>query len=93
MAQQLSQVKDLDQLMARLQANPLNRFDAQQLCKAGLFGWTFTDDQQQPVAVTPESIDDMDDDVVIFAATEILRLTRPSLFQAAEETADDRKND
>ncbi len=92
MTQQLSQVRDLDALMAKLQANPLNRFDAQQLCKAGVFGWTFTDDQQQPVAVTPESIDDMDEDVVNFAATEILRLTRPSLFKTPEETADDRKN-
>lgn len=38
------------------------------------------------------AIDDLDDDALTFFATEIMRLTKPSLFETVDEQEADRKN-
>lgn len=67
--------------------DPLNGFDRFTVIKSGLTGWTY------PKPVTPEIIETLDDDAVEFLATEILRLTKPSLFQTVAEQEGAQKND
>lgn len=73
--------------IAAVRADPLNGFDKQTLIKGGLKSWTYTD-----VPVTADAIEDLDADAVDYFATEILRLTKPSLFQTDEEREAAQKN-
>jgi len=88
--------KDLQQLfkgdeaatkekVAEQQKDPLNGFDAYVICQKGIKAWTFVDEAGQSIPVTPETIEDLDEEAVRFFATEIMRLTKPGLFQSEEE--------
>ncbi len=85
--------------------DPLTGFDRFAVVRAGLMGWSYdapiTVDGKTPGAApvvpgTPkpyDPIDDLSDPMVEFIATEIMRRTKPALFQTEEERAAERKND
>lgn len=72
-------------------ADPLAGYDRLSIVKHGIVSWTFTENGK-PKPVTPEAIDDIDDDTLEFLATEIMRLTRPSRFLTPEQQEAARKN-
>ena len=49
------------------------------VCLHGIVSWSMDE------TVTPERIEDLEDEAVQFIATEVLRLTKPTLFQAVEQ--------
>jgi hypothetical protein len=59
-------------------ADPLNGYDRHTLVKAGLVGWDLPD------PVTPEAIEDLDDEALDWFAREVLRRTKPALFEDPE---------
>lgn len=74
-------------------ADPLDGFDRTVLVKAGLKRWSYLEaDGKTPKKVTAEAIDDLDDDAMTFFARAILKLTKPGLFQTAEDAKADQKN-
>ena len=72
--------------------DPLSGYDRIALARAGVKAWSYVDADGKPIAVTPAAIDDLDDEALEFVATEALRLTKPGLFQTAEEQETARKN-
>ena len=58
--------------------DPLNGYDRAVIVEAGLLAWSYGE-------VTPERRADLDDEALEFLAHEILRLTKPALFQTADE--------
>lgn len=56
------------------------------LVRAGLKTWTVD------APLTPETIDDLDGEALNHFATEIMRLTKPALFQTTEEAEAEQKN-
>jgi hypothetical protein len=68
-------------------ADPLNGYDRHTLCGAGLVAWSYPD----PV-LSPEAIEDLDDDTLEFVARAILRRSKPGLFETADEAETARKN-
>jgi hypothetical protein len=77
-------------------ADPLLGFDRLVVATAGITGWSYRDDDGQnakPKKVTNASVADLDDDALEFIATEILRMTKPALFETVEEAEAARKND
>lgn len=71
--------------------DPLSGYDRLTLAKSGVKAWSYVVDGK-PKPVTPEAIDDLDDEALEFFATEILRLTKPGLFQTQEEAEAAQKN-
>lgn len=68
--------------------DPVHAFDKHVVVGFGLKAWTVTEaDGTTPVAITPEAIEDLDPDALEFIAREILRWTRPSLFQEDAKAA------
>lgn len=72
--------------------DPLSGFDRIALVKAGLKAWTYTDAAGAPKSITDAAMADLDDEALEFIATEILRLTKPALFQTREEAQVAQKN-
>jgi len=72
--------------------DPLSGYDRITLCKEGVKAWTCVDKDGKPLPVTPEAINDLDEDALEWMATQVLKLTKPSLFQTDDEKAADRKN-
>jgi hypothetical protein len=72
---------------ATVLADPLNGYDRHTLVKRGLIAWTLTDP-----ALTPDAIEDLDDDAVDWFARAILERSKPALFavdaEAAQKKAD-----
>lgn len=80
-----------------VKSDPLNGYDKHVLIRMGIVSWTYpeslkpasvvekTNDGRDMTVVTYPAIDDLSDEAVEFFATEILRLTKPSLFLTAEE--------
>lgn len=66
--------------------DPLNGYDRLTMCRAGIISWTY--DQK----LTPVSVSDIDDERLEHFATEILKLTKPHLFQTTEQQEESRKN-
>lgn len=75
-----------------LLADPLEGYDRFVIVRAGLLAWSY------PESVTPivkdgtngtrvDAIEDLDDEAVEFLARAILQLTKPQLFQTADEAA------
>lgn len=60
-------------------ADPLLDYDKYALLAHGVVAWSY------PEPVKPELIDDLESDAAEWIAREILRLTKPTLFQTAEE--------
>lgn len=77
---------------AKVLSDPLSGFDRLSLVKSGLVAWT-CEEHGKPKPVTPEAIDDLEDEPLEFLATEILRLTKPALFVTPAEVEAERKND
>lgn len=67
-------------------ADPLIAFDAVTLIEAGVVSWTYD------APLTRDSFEDIDADIQHWLATEILKLTKPSLYQTDDEQRDDRKS-
>lgn len=71
--------------------DPLLGFDRFAVIRAGLVGWTYEQSVKGERAHgVIDPIDDLDDEAADFIATEIMRLTKPALFEAPTES---RKND
>lgn len=83
-------VRDIkpEAIQAATQADPLLMFDALTIAQKGIVSWTFPD-----VKRTDESVADLDEETVTFIATEVLKLTKPALYQTSDEAEADRKND
>jgi hypothetical protein len=85
---------------AAAEANPLAGLDEYVIVQGGLVSWTYPE-PCKPEAVTDEhgtvtmrivALDDMDEDAIKWLATEIMRLTKPSLFRTPAEEETERKN-
>ena len=72
--------------VADVKADPLNGLDVYVICQKGIKTWTLVDDEGHAVPVTPETIDDLDEEAVRFFAEEIMRLTKPALFLTKDES-------
>jgi hypothetical protein len=70
--------KDAQQVLR----DPLKGHDRFVIVKAGLVKWTLAEE------LKPETLDDLDDESVEHFAVEIMRLTKPELFQTVEEMED-----
>ena len=82
------------------EADPLNGFDTYVLAQGGIVAWSYPESLMPERTVEGDSIlmrvraiDDLDEDAVRWFATEVMRLTKPSLFQTKAEAEADRKND
>jgi hypothetical protein len=73
--------------------DPLIGYDRATLARLGLVAWTYAD-KSEPASGKPlqAAIDDLDDDALEFIATEVLRVTKPYLFETAEQSAVAKKN-
>lgn len=67
-------------------ADPLVLYDQNVLAKKAVLAWTF------PEKVTPEAIDDLDEETLEVIARAVLRLTKPALFQTEAEAETATKN-
>lgn len=67
-------------------ADPLKGLDRFAVVQAGLTGWSYE------AKVGAEAIDELDDETVEFIAVEVMKLTRPALFQTPAEQEADEKN-
>lgn len=72
---------------AAVQADPMIGFDRSLLLRHGIIAWSYKD-----VPVTPESIEDLDEETQDFLGRAVLKLSRPDLFQTAADTEAERKN-
>jgi len=90
--------------VAKVQADPLNGFDKYSLLYAGITSWTYPE-SLAPVAVVEQvadgrqitvmripAIDELNDEALAFFATEVLRITKPSLFLTEDEAKAAQKN-
>jgi len=74
--------------------DPLLGYDREAVIRSGLVAWSYS----QPIAAvppsekTPDAIADLDDEAMDFIAREIMRRTKPSLFQTDAEREEARKN-
>jgi hypothetical protein len=69
-------------------ADPLTGYDRITIVRAGLVAWSYP----QPVSGEPDAVADLDDDTLEWLAREILKLTKPRLFQTGAEAGEERKN-
>ncbi len=77
---------------AKINADPLNQYDKYVVCKKGLVSWTFEDVPLSTPSDIDAAVEDLDDEALDFLAREILKLSKPSLFQTAPEAEADQKN-
>jgi hypothetical protein len=69
--------------------DPLTGFDRYAVIEKGLVAWTFeTDGKPTPL----DQVADLDDEAAEFIAVEIMRLTKPALFQTEDEREAASKN-
>lgn len=66
--------------------NPLAGVDVLELLVRGVVAWSYSE------PISREMLEDLDDDAAEFIARAILRLTKPSLFETAEEAEASAKN-
>ncbi len=79
--------EDLD----KITTDPLVGFDRLSVVKLGVKAWSFEVDGK-PKPVNADAIADIDDETLEYLAVEIMRLTRPALFQTVEQLEAARKN-
>ena len=85
---------------AEAEANPLAGLDPYLIVQGGVVAWTYPEpckaepvtDELGNVTMRFAALDDMDEDAIKWLATEIMRLTKPSLFRTPAEEAAERKN-
>lgn len=75
-------------------ADPLTGYDRFVLVRAGLIGWSYPQalNGSSVSSTAHDAVEDLVDEAVDFIATEVLRLTKPRLFQTSDEAAVARKN-
>ena len=98
------EAKQIQAEVEKMKADPLNGFDKYSLCYAGIKSWTYPEslalvpvvehmaDGREITVMRVLAIDDLNDEAVTFFATEVLRLTKPALFQTTDEQETARKN-
>jgi hypothetical protein len=81
-----------DPEVTRALADPLLGYDRYALVRSGLVAWSYPQAVKPllvatgtTAAVTLDAIEDLDDEAVDFIATEVLRLTKPRLFDGTAE--------
>ncbi len=74
-----------DDAVLKALADPVLGFDRFVVISKGLVAWSYTDAPLNDPVARQAAIDDLKDGVADFFATEILRLTRPALFETPEE--------
>jgi hypothetical protein len=92
---------DIAEQVKKVAADPLNGFDPYVVAQGGIVAWTYPEslsvelmtDEKGNGVPRVRAIDDLDEDAVRWFATEIMRLTKPSLFQTEAEAEAARKND
>lgn len=76
--------------------DPLAGYDRLTVVKRGVKAWSYTETDEKgaerPKPVTAAAIADIADEPLEFLAVEIMRLTKPALFQTPEEAEAARKN-
>lgn len=70
----------------QVRRTPLLAYDAETLIVKGVSSWTLE------LEANPENVAELDEDTRDWLATEILRLSKPSLFRTLDEQEADRKN-
>lgn len=73
--------------------DPLGGYDRLTVALRGVKAWTCVDAEGEPIPVNAATVADLDDEALEFMAIEVMRLTKPHLFQTTEEQGDARKND
>jgi hypothetical protein len=71
--------------------DPLSGYDRLTLVRRGLKAWTYEIDGK-PKPITDAAIEDLDDEALEFLARAVLQLTKPALFQTADEREAAQKN-
>lgn len=69
---------------ALILADPLTGYDRYALVRLGLVAWSYS--------TSLEAIEELDDEAIDFIAREVLRLTKPALFQTPEQQETEQKN-
>jgi len=84
----------------KVAADPLNGYDSYVLAQGGIVAWSYPESlmpertvEGDSILMRVQAIDDLDEDAIRFFATEIMRLTKPALFQTEAEVKAERKND
>ena len=83
LAQGIATPADADRALA----DPLGGYDRHTIVKAGVLSWTLAD----PV-LSPEAIEGLTDDPLEWFAIEIMKRSKPALFQTVAEAETERKN-
>jgi hypothetical protein len=80
---------------AQALADPLAGYDRTTLVRAGLLGWSYPQPLRPPLTRGEhvDAINDLKDEPLEFIAREILRLTKPGLFQTADEADEEKKSE
>ena len=77
---------DAEKKAATGQRDPLLAYDSVTLLVKGIKAWTYD------APLTAESFEDLDEETQTALAREVLKLSRPRLFQTAAEAETDQKN-
>jgi len=93
--------EEVEAQVQKVAADPLNGYDPYVVAQGGIVAWTYPEslavelvtDEKGNSIPRVKAIDDLDEDAVRFFATEIMRLTKPALFQTEAEVKAERKND
>jgi hypothetical protein len=72
--------------------DPLSGYDRITLVARGVKAWTYTNADGTPTPITLQAVEDLVDEALEFFARAVLKLTKPALFQSADEREGDRKN-
>jgi hypothetical protein len=87
------------ELTEKAKADPLNLFDRYIVLYRGIVGWTYPESLKAVMVEEDgrqvehiEAIDDLSDEAAEFIAREILRLSKPSLFETKAEIEEVRGN-
>jgi hypothetical protein len=93
--------EDVEDQVKKAAADPLNGFDPYVVTQGGITAWSYPEslavelvtDEKGNQLPRVKAIDDLDEDAVRWFATEVMRITKPALFQTAAEVEAERKND
>lgn len=83
--QELSSLSSAEQQQI-VNRDPVQGYDQAVLCQHGILSWSYD------VKPSREAVDDLDEDTRYALAREILKLSRPKLFQSADDAEAARKN-
>lgn len=72
--------------------DPLGGFDRLTVARYGIVSWSYPGADGKPLPVTRDKVADLIDDVLEWAAVEVMKLTKPSRFLDAEQAQEAQKN-